>query len=331
MNLKHHPIRFGIASGQQNYRWEQLIHLWETADRLGYDSLWSGDHLFAILIDPSEPTFEGWTTLAALGQHTSRARIGCLVNCNGFRNPCLTAKMAATLDHSTNGRFILGLGAGWFEQEHRRLGFDFPPARDRLRALDEACRIVKSMLEEGTATFDGVHYQVSDATCSPRPIQLPRPPLMIAGQGEKILLKIVAEHADMWNTQGSPDRLKHLVEVMRRHGDRVGRDVGEIEKTVAIPLCYSRSKSEEDQDMKMAAVLGRTTPAEARKQMMIGNKQECLDKIARYVEVGITHFTLVSVRPFDVEEITRFAQEVIPAAIVLTVRDFSVREQSRGD
>jgi alkanesulfonate monooxygenase SsuD/methylene tetrahydromethanopterin reductase-like flavin-dependent oxidoreductase (luciferase family) len=313
MNSKSYPLRFGIASGQQNYSWEQLRHLWETADRLGYDSLWTGDHLFAILGALSEPTFEGWTTLAALGQHTSHPRIGCLVHCNGFRNPCLTAKMAATLDHSTKGRFVLGLGAGWFEQEHRRLGFEFPPARDRLRALDEACRIIKGMLAEGTATFHGVH-QVSDATCSPKPIQVPRPPLMIAGQGGKILLRIVAEHADMWNTQGSPDRLKHLIEVMQRHGDRIGRDLDEIEKTVAIPLCYSLSKSEEQRDMKMAAVLGRTTPAEARRQMMIGSKQECLDKVGRYVEVGVTHFTLVSVRPFDVEEITRFAQEVIPAA-----------------
>jgi len=172
--------------------------------------------------------------------------------------------------------------------------------------------MVTSVLEEGTATFRGVHYQVSDATCSPGPIQVPRPSLMIAGQGEQILLRIVAEHADLWNTQGSPDRLKHLIEVMQRHGDRIGRDLDDIEKTIAIPLCYSRSKDMEETDMKMAAVLGRTTPAEVRRQMMIGSKQECLDQIGRYVEVGVTHFILVSVRPFDVEEITRFAQEVIP-------------------
>ena len=312
--MNRHPLRFGIASGQQNYQWAQLRRLWELADRLGYDSLWTGDHLFAILVDPAQPTFEGWTTLAALGQHTRQARIGCLVNCNGFRNPCLTAKMAATLDHATSGRFILGLGAGWFEEEHRRLGFDFPPARDRLRALDEACRIVKCMLEEGTATFQGTHYRVSDATCRPKPIQAPRPPLMIAGQGEKVLLKIVAEHADMWNTQGSPERLRHLIEVMRRHGDAAGRDVDQIEKTVAIPLCYSAGKAQEEHDLKLGAALGRTTPENARQQMMIGGKQECLDKIAQYLEVGVTHFTLVSVRPFEVEEVTRFAEEVISAA-----------------
>src|SRR5262249_50614335 len=159
--------------------------------------------------------------LAALSQHTRRARIGALVNCNGFRNPCLTAKMAATLDHASDGRFVLGLGAGWFELEHRSLGFDFKPASQRLAALDEACRIIKGMLTETRTTFSGEHYQVSDAICEPKPLQKPHPPLMIAGKGEKTLLRIVAAHADMWNTTGTPEQMSHLIDVMRRHGDQL--------------------------------------------------------------------------------------------------------------
>jgi F420-dependent oxidoreductase-like protein len=311
--MTSHPIRFGIASGQQVYQWRQLTELWETADRLGYDSLWTGDHLYAILVDPAEPSFEGWTTLAALSQRTRRARIGALVNCNGFRNPTLTAKMAATLDHASGGRFILGLGAGWFELEHSSLGFDFKPLPQRLRALDEACRIIKEMLSEGKTTFHGEHYDVSDALCSPKPIQIPRPPLMIAGQGEQVLLRIVAEHADMWNTQGSPERMKHLIEVMRGHGDELGRDIDVIEKTVAIPLCYRASEDREQRDIQLAAALGRTSREEVRKQMMIGGPQECLDKIDRYQRVGVTHFTLISVHPFEVDEVRQFAEEVIAA------------------
>ena len=308
-----HPIRFGIASGQQSYAWHRLRELWETADRLSYDSLWTGDHLYAIIVDRAEPSFEGWTTLAALSQHTNKARIGCLVNCNGFRNPCLTAKMAMTLDHASEGRFILGIGAGWFELEHLSLGFDFKPTHQRLEALDEACRIIKGMLTDGQITFHGKHYDVRDAICSPRAIQVPRPPLMIAGQGEKVLLRIVAEHADMWNTQGSPDHLKHLVEVMRRHGDKLGRDIDEIEKTVAIPLCYRANPEGEQQALMLAAALGRTSPEEARKQTMIGGAQECLDKIELYQRAGVTHFTLVSVNQFEVEEVHRFAEDVIAA------------------
>src|SRR5713101_1983974 len=227
--MSTHPIRFGIASGQQLYEWPQLVELWKTADQVGYDSLWVSDHLYPILVpDLSESNFEGWTTLSALSQHTSRAKVGALVNCNGFRNPCLTAKMAATVDHASSGRFFLGK-----------------------------------------------HYEVIDAVCSPKPVQRPRPPLMIAGQGEKVLLRIVAEHADIWNTQGSPERMRHLIEVMRRHGDTLGRDVGEIEKTVAIPLCYKGSKEREARATTLAATLGRTSPDEARKQMLIGGTQEC--------------------------------------------------------
>ncbi len=311
--MSTHPIRFGISSGQQLYEWAQLLKLWKTADQLGYDSLWASDHLYAIMVpDPSAPTFEGWTTLSALSQHTSRARLGALVNCNGFRNPGLTAKMAATVDHASGGRFILGIGAGWFELEHRSLGFEFRATPERLRALDESCRITKSLFTHERTTFRGKHYDVIDAICSPKPVQKPSPPLLIAGQGENVLLRIVAEHADMWNTQGSPERMRHLIEVMRRHGDKLGRDIDEIEKTVAIPLCYKAPKEREDRDMRMAAALGRTSPDEARKQMLIGGVEECLDTIERYLKVGVTHFTLISVQPFELDEIQHFAEEVIP-------------------
>lgn len=135
---------------------------------------------------------------------------------------------------------------------------------------------------------------------------------MIAGAGEKVLLKIVAEHADMWNTQGSPERMSRLIDVMRRHCDAIGRDVDEIEKTVAIPFCYRADKSREDDAIRMAAALGRVSPEQARSQMMIGEKQECLDKIERYFRIGATHFLFVSVRRSKVDEVRRFAEEVIP-------------------
>jgi len=308
-----HPIRFGIASGQQLYKWAQLVELWKTADQLGYDSLWVSDHLYPILVpDLAEPNFEGWTTLSALSQHTSRAKVGALVNCNGFRNPCLTAKMSVTVDHVSGGRFVLGIGAGWFELEHKSLGFEFKPTPERLGALDESCRIIKSMFTNEKTTFRGKHYEVIDAVCSPESVQRPRPPLMIAGQGEKVLLRIVAEHADMWNTQGSPERMRHFIEVMRRHGDKLGRDIDEIEMTVAIPLCYKGSKEREERATSLAATLGRTSAEEARKQMLIGGTQECLDTIEKYSKVGVTHFMFASVAPFELDEIRCFAEEVIP-------------------
>ncbi len=311
--MKAHPIRFGIATGQQGYEWPQLKHLWETADRAGYDSLWTGDHLYAIFGEPTRPNFEGWATLAALSQCTTRAKIGSLVNCNGFRNPCLTAKMAVTLDHTSAARFILGIGAGWFEPEHRSLGFEFKPTAERLGALDEACRIIKAMLAEGQTTLRGKYYQVTDATCSPRPLQEPRPPLMIAGQGERLLLRIVAQHAELWNAYGSVEHMQHLIDVMRRHGDRMGRDVDQIEKTIAIPFCYRASREQEKAAIQFAAALGRRSPDEARRQMIIGGPDECLDTVERYARCDVTHFILIAARSFEPEELSRFADEVIAA------------------
>jgi len=177
-----------IATGKQGYEWPHLKCLWETADRAGYDSLWTGDHLYAIFGEPSRPNFEGWSTLAALSQRTTQARIGSLVNCNGFRNPCLTAKMAVTLDHVSAGRFILGIGAGWFEQEHRSLGSSSNrqgtgSARSkrpaglsgdaRGREIDSARQILRS------------HRRPMQSATAPGAAA----PLMIAGQGEKTLLK----------------------------------------------------------------------------------------------------------------------------------------------
>ena len=222
--------------------------------------------------------------------------------------------MAVTLDHLSDGRFILGLGAGWFEQEHRSLGFEFQPILERLHALDEACQIIKAMLTEGRASFHGSHYEIADAICSPKPIQRPRPPLMIAGRGENVLLKIVAEHADMWNTQGNPEQMKRLIEVIRRHADRVQRDTDEIEKTVVITLCYSPSREQEEEAIGFTAMIGRTSAEEARKQMMIGDKQECLDKIELYCRAGVTHFIFMLREPFEPDGISRYADEVIAFA-----------------
>ncbi len=238
--MTKHPIRFGFQSGQQNVTWERMCDVWRKIDQWGYDSLWAFDHFYPIFTpDPAGPCMENWTLLAALSQHTRRARIGALVNGNTYRNPCLTAKMAATIDHLCGGRLNLGIGAGWNELEHRSFGIDFKTLGGRLDALDESCRIIKGMFTQERTTFEGKHYQVVDAVCNPKPLQKPHIPFMIGGRGEKRLLKMVAEHADMWNTMhANPAQMKRLIEVIERHGDTVGRNTDEIEKTIMMPLCY---------------------------------------------------------------------------------------------
>src|SRR6266853_625062 len=169
--MKRHPVRFGIQTGQQNVTWEEMSSLWRKADDWGYDSMWNFDHFFPIFVpDPSAPCMEAWTTLSSLSQHTKRARIGTLVNGNTYRNPCITAKMAATLDNLSGGRLNLGIGAGWFELEHQAFGIPFPPVPERLQALDEACTIIRGMFAGEKVTLKGKRYAVKDAICNPRPI-----------------------------------------------------------------------------------------------------------------------------------------------------------------
>ena len=309
-----HPIRFGIQTSQQNVEWSSMLDLWQKAEAWGYDSLWNFDHFYPIFVDPNGPCLEGWTTLAALGQATSRVRIGHLVNGNTYRNPCVLAKMAATLDHVTNGRLNLGIGAGWFELEHNAFGLDFKTVRGRLDALDEACRILKGMFTGEPFSLKGKHYTVDNARGLPVPVQKPHPPIMIGGSGEKILLRIVAEHADMWNTSGDADRLGHLVDVIRRHGDAVGRDTRQIEKTVMMPMCYGGGSEREKFMTQLIAGMQQCTPDEARRRIMMGSKDECLETVARYGKAGVTHFIFMAFQPVFPDELQAFAEDVAPAA-----------------
>jgi F420-dependent oxidoreductase-like protein len=308
-----HPIRFGLQTGQQNVEWSQMLDLWRKADGWGYDSLWNFDHFYPIFTDPEGPCLEGWVTLTALAQATTRARIGHLVNGNTYRHPAVTAKMAATLDIVSGGRLNLGIGAGWFELEHRTLGIDFKSVPGRLQALDESLQIIKGMFTQPKTTVHGRHYTVTDAFGLPKPVQKPYPPIMIGGTGKQVLLKIVARHADMWNAAGGAETLAGLIEIIDRHGERVRRDTRAIEKTVMMPLCY-RAPDREQFVCQLIANMRQTTPEAARKSIMIGEKQECLDTVARYKKAGVTHFIFMLFTPYFVDEIQAFAEEVIPAA-----------------
>ena len=320
--MARHPVRFGIQTGQQGVEWSQLLDLWQKADAWGYDSLWAFDHFYPIFVDPQGPCLEGWTLVAALAQATRRARIGHMVTGNTYRHPCVLAKMAATLDHVSDGRLNLGIGAGWFELEHKSFGIDFKTVGGRLAALDESCQIIRGMFTQEKTTLHGKHYTVTDAMCLPKPIQRPHPPIMIGGTGRQVLLKLVAKHADMWNATNGAEEMRGLIEVIKRHGDAIGRDTDEIEKTVMMPLCYKAPRERQEFMCNLIVHMRATspsgartiTPEMARKEIMIGDKQECLDTVERYVAAGVTHFIFMTFAPYFVDEIQAFAEEVIPAA-----------------
>src|SRR6202165_1845302 len=190
-------VRFGIVT-DQNLPWLSLVERWRLFEALGFDSAWDCDHF----VQPSRPTgpyFEAWTLLAALATVTERIRIGVLVSCNTFRHPSLLAKEALTVDHVSNGRLELGMGAGWYEPEHPMFGIEMPPPGELVTRYREAVELVDRLLRNDMTSYAGRFYQVREAPMRPRPIQQPRPPLMLAAHKRK-MLRIVAEHVDTWNS-----------------------------------------------------------------------------------------------------------------------------------
>jgi probable F420-dependent oxidoreductase len=198
-------VRFGLYMSQTHKSWAQILAEFQTAEELGFDSAWVADHLHDF-DDPTEPAthtyHESWTLLSAIAAQTSRIRIGVLVTNNGFRHPALLAKAAVTVDHVSGGRLTLGLGAGWNELEHRRFGFDFPPAAERVARFEEAAQIIDGLMRHERFTFAGRYYQIEEARLQPPPLQQPRIPLLIAAHRPRAL-RVAARYADQWDTFGA--------------------------------------------------------------------------------------------------------------------------------
>jgi F420-dependent oxidoreductase-like protein len=203
------------------------------AERAGWDGIWLSDHLMPSSGDPTAPVNESFTALAALAATVPRLRLGHLVAGNTYRHPALVAKMAAGIDRISGGRFVLGLGAAWQRNEHDCYGIPFDDTPQRMARLDEACRVIRCLLDNDLSTFNGHHYRLQDAPLSPRPLQA-RLPLLIGGGGERLLLRIVACHADEWNVFATPDVLRHKLAVLERHCDPVGRDPAQIKRSVVL-------------------------------------------------------------------------------------------------
>src|SRR4051812_31393584 len=225
---------------------EAISGVARAADDHGYEGVYVLDHL--VTIPPSRaPLFECWTTAAALARDTTRVRIGQLVTGNGYRNPALQAKMAATMDVLSHGRFTFGIGAGWYEPDYAGYGYAYEDAPERLRRLREAVEIIRSMLTEAETTFAGGYYRVTGAVNEPPGVQRPHVPMLIAGAGEKVTLKLVARFGDACNVIESPARLAHKYAVLRDHCEDAGRDPGEIRRT-AVAACLMADTDAEARD-----------------------------------------------------------------------------------
>jgi F420-dependent oxidoreductase-like protein len=221
----------GVAPGEL---FGAVVRQAREADASGFDTVMVMDHFYQlpVLGPPEHEMFEAYTLLGGIAARTRTARLGTLVTGVTYRNPALLAKEVTALDVISRGRAYLGIGAAWFDQEHDALGFDFPPVRQRFEMLEDALRICRGMFRGERPTVDGAHFRVRDAINSPAPVQPGGPPIMIGGGGERRTLRLVAEHADMWNLNGSLADVPRKLEVLESHCADVGRDIASVNKTM---------------------------------------------------------------------------------------------------
>ena len=307
--------RLGILLWSQATDWDSFERSAIRIDGLGYEHLWTWDHLHAIFGDPYQPIFEGYTTLAAWAKVTRRARLGLLVGANTFRNPALVAKMAVTLDHISGGRAILGIGGAWFETEHTEFGIDFGRSPgERLTWMDEAVDAMRRLLagEAVSSPPDG-RYRLSGLRLQPPPVQ-DRLPIMIGGSGERKTLRSVAKSADMWNAMGSVDKLRHKLSVLRTHCDTVGRDVAEIELTVGCKPIIRSTEAEARRVWETQMAHNRTpmSAVEDDDTFWVGTPEQVAREMIDRKALGFHTFIAELAAPFDDETIERWIGEVKP-------------------
>ena len=280
-------------------------------DRLGFDSVWTWDHFVPLDGDPKGPMFEAWELLAAWGALTTRVRLGTLVTGNTYRHPPVLAKMVATLDHITNGRAILGLGAAWHEGEHAMYGLRFPTTGGRLARMDEAARVLRMLLDEPVADFSGKHYTLTGAVAEPKPVQR-RLPLLIGGGGEQKTLRTVAKYADYWHGHGTPEVIRHKLEVLAGHCAEVGRDVNEITPLTTVRPDVVLRDRVSDVQAQLERVRARSKNPEPIQMNEIHTVDALVQRCAEQWRAGARGFILYFKAPFDHESIERIATEVRP-------------------
>jgi F420-dependent oxidoreductase-like protein len=256
---------------------------------------------------------EAWTLMSATAAVTERIHVGALVLCNSYRNPALLAKMASSLDVISSGRLLLGIGAGWMEEEYDAYGYAFPRPRVRIEQLEEGLQIMKRLFAEKRASFQGKYYSVAEAANQPKPLQRPHPPILIGGAGEKRLLKVVAQHADIWNCPNNhATELPRRLEVLRDHCADIGRDPDEIEVSEQCVIVLGESEQ---------AFLAQWQAAKQRLGSVFdlehtsfrGTPELVIEQLRKRVRQGVTYFTFLLSDFHAPETLRLFAEKVIPA------------------
>jgi F420-dependent oxidoreductase-like protein len=305
-------VRFGVTVPQIKRSWSDARQVAQELESLGFDSLWLCDHVFGVP-QPQLPIFEAWSELAAVAAVTQRAELGVLVTPPFLRHPAMLAKQIATIDQIAGGRVIAGLGAGWYEQEFRGYGAPFPPLRERHAALEETCQILRGLWTQERFSFAGRHFHVEDAWCEPKPAR--RPPILVGGAGERVLMGIAARHADIWNnTTGNLGELPAKLESLRRRCAEVGRRFEEIEVSQqCIVVLAADDAAARDAIGKAARVYGPRMAAGLEEHGVWGSPGQVVERLAQKVALGCTLFVMEFFGRDPREPARLFAEKVMPA------------------
>lgn len=310
--------RFGIQIEPQfGFTFADVANVAKEAERLGFTALWASDHLFWDAHSEQRNCLDAWTLITALAPMTARLRLGTLVTCNSYRLPGVLAKMAASVDHLSNGRLEFGIGAGWKEIEYRAYGIPFPSVPTRLAQLEEAAQVIRLLWTEERASFTGKHYRLENAFCAPKPVQRPLK-MWIGGAGEKKLLRLVAQHANGWNMifGYSLSAVKQKLAALQRHCEAVGRDFTKLDKSLFIVACIVENEAEFNRrkaDWERA--LGPRAAAIAQMAQQagtVGTAERVAETLRSYQELGFDYFIAMFPYQQEREMLQRVAETVLP-------------------
>ena len=277
--------RMDLHDIKPEQQWDTIIEASARIEKLNYASVWVYDHFHTVPSPTQDPTFECWSLMAALSQVTKNVRIGQMCTCNSYRNPAYLTKVASTIDSMSGGRLEFAIGAGWYDQEYKAYGYDYPSGGVRLKMLEEALQIYIAMTTQDKASFEGDYYKIKDAINQPKPLQKPYPPLWVCGGGEKVTLKLLAKYGDYGNWDVDVEGFVHKSKILKTHCEEQNRNYSDIKKTLHTNVIIGNN--EKDLDAKINKIVDVTgIPKEMYiDRPLVGVKEKVFDTIDEFSSV----------------------------------------------
>ena len=281
--------RMDLSGVPINEQWETIINSANKIEELGYHSLWVYDHFHTVPSPTQDPTYECWSLMAALSQTTSKVRLGQMCTCNSYRNPAYLTKVASTIDVMSGGRLEYAIGAGWYDQEYKAYGYDYPSAGVRLKMLEESLIIYKKMTIEDEASFEGEYYQINKAINQPKPIQKPHPPLWVCGGGEKVTLKLLARYGDYGNWDVDVEGFINKSNILREHCENENREFSDIGRTLHTNVIIGENQADLDSKIEKISEFTSIPKDMYLSKPLVGVKNKVFEKIDEFESHGCSY------------------------------------------